>query len=43
MNGNSYEFLVVKRVKVTGKDGKEKNPRHLFLATIDLRDIKTKL
>lgn len=43
MNGNSYEFLVVKRVKVTGKDGKEKNPRHLFLATIDLRDIKTKV
>lgn len=43
MNGNSYEFLAVKRVKATGKDEKETNPRYLFLATIDLRDIKTKV
>lgn len=43
MNGSSYQFLVVKRVKKTGKDGKEKNPRHLFLATIDLFDITTKI
>ena len=43
MNGNKYDFLAVKKVKVTGKNGKVKNPRHLFLATIDLRDIKTKV
>lgn len=43
MNGKNYQFLVVKRVKKTGKDGKETNPRHLFLANIDLFDITTKI
>lgn len=43
MNGNKYDFLAVKKVKVTGKNGKVKNPRHLFLATIDLCDIKTRV
>ena len=43
MNGNEYDFLAVKRVKVTGKNGKVKNSRHLFWATIDLRDVKTRV